>query len=118
MKAIDVISIPVSDQQKAKQFYLSLGFQIVVEAPFQNGQHWIQLGFPGGSVYITLVTWFDNMPAGCISGLVIKTDNLDKDREDFLSKGLQTEEIQDTPWGKFMVVVDPDGNRISLREDK
>jgi catechol 2,3-dioxygenase-like lactoylglutathione lyase family enzyme len=118
MKAIEIISIPVTDQQRAKQFYLNLGFEIVVEAPYQNDQKWIQMGFPGGGISITLVTWFENMPAGCIDGLVIKTDNVGKDREDLLGKGVQAEEIEDTPWGKFMAVVDPDGNRISLHQAK
>ncbi|MDB5019240.1 MAG: glyoxalase [Pedobacter sp.] len=118
MKAIEIISIPVTDQQRAKQFYLNLGFEIVVEAPYQHGQKWIQMGFPGGGVFITLVTWFDNMPPGCINGFVIKTGDVAKDREELLAKGVQPEEIDDTPWGKFMAVVDPDGNRISLHQDK
>lgn len=118
MKAIEIISIPVTDQQRSKQFYQNLGFDIVVEAPYQNGQKWIQMGFPGAAITITLVTWFENMPAGCIDGLVIKTDDLVKDRADLLEKGVQADEIQDTPWGKFMAVVDPDGNRISLHQDK
>jgi catechol 2,3-dioxygenase-like lactoylglutathione lyase family enzyme len=116
MKSIEIISIPVTDQQRAKQFYLNLGFEIIVEAPYQGGQKWIQMGFPGGGVFITLVTWFENMPAGCINGLVVKTDDLKKDKEELSAKGVETEEIQDTPWGKFMTVVDPDGNRISLHE--
>lgn len=118
MKAIEIISIPVTDQQRAKQFYLNLGFEIIVEAPYQNGQKWIQMGFPNSPLSITLVTWFDNMPAGCIDGLVIKTDDLAKDREELLAKGVEPAAIDDTPWGKFMAVVDPDGNRISLHQGK
>jgi catechol 2,3-dioxygenase-like lactoylglutathione lyase family enzyme len=118
MKAIEIISIPVTDQQRAKQFYLNLGFEIIVEAPYEHGQKWIQMGFPGGGVSITLVTWFDNMPAGCINGLVIKTGDLEQDRTDLLSKGVEAGEVDDTPWGKFMAVTDPDGNRISLHQGK
>jgi catechol 2,3-dioxygenase-like lactoylglutathione lyase family enzyme len=118
MKAIEIISIPVTDQQRAKQFYQHLGFEVAVEAPYQNGAKWIQMGFPGGGIFITLVTWFDNMPPGCINGLVIKTGDLEQDREGLLGNGIQPEEIQDTPWGKFMTVVDPDGNKLSLHEAK
>ncbi|WEK21736.1 MAG: glyoxalase superfamily protein [Candidatus Pedobacter colombiensis] len=118
MKAIEIISIPVTDQIRAKEFYLKLGFKVIVEAPFQGDQKWIQLGLPDGGVSITLVTWFDNMPAGCINGLVIKTDDLAKDKEELISKGLEVGEIDQTPWGQFMPVVDPDGNRISLHQGK
>jgi len=118
MKTIEIISVPVTDQQRAKDFYLKLGFSVIVEAPFQGDQKWIQLGLPGGGVSITLVTWFDNMPAGCINGLVIKTDDLSKDKEDLINKGLIVGEIDQTPWGQFMAVIDPDGNRISLHQGK
>jgi catechol 2,3-dioxygenase-like lactoylglutathione lyase family enzyme len=118
MKSIEIISIPVTDQQRAKQFYQHLGFEVAVEAPYKDGAKWIQMKFPGGGVSITLVTWFDNMPAGCIDGLVIKTGHLDKDRQELLDQGVEPAEIDDTPWGRFMAVVDPDGNRISLHEAK
>jgi hypothetical protein len=37
---------------------------------------------------ITLVTWFDNMPAGCINGPGIKTDGLTRDMADLAAKGI------------------------------
>jgi len=117
MKTIEIISIPVTDQARAKAFYLQLGFELITEAPFAGGQQWIQLGFPGSSVSITLVTWFDNMPAGCINGLVIKTDNLTKEIEALTAKGISVGKIDETPWGKFAAVIDPDGNRLSLHGD-
>jgi predicted enzyme related to lactoylglutathione lyase len=117
MKAISIISIPVTDQQKAKQFYLDLGFNLLVEAPFDKGQMWIQLALPGQeAVSITLVTWFDNMPAGSVNGFVIKIDNMDKEIEELTAKGIEVGKIDQTPWGKFAAVTDPDGNRLSLHE--
>jgi catechol 2,3-dioxygenase-like lactoylglutathione lyase family enzyme len=47
MKSIEVITIPVADQQKAKEYYLKLGFQLIVEAPMGNGETWLQVGLPG-----------------------------------------------------------------------
>lgn len=42
MKAIEILSIPVTDQQAAKTFYLKLGFEIIVEATSKNkpGSRW------------------------------------------------------------------------------
>ena len=77
MKSIEIISIPVSDQARAKHFYISLGFEVIVEAPFEGDKKWVQLGFPGSDVSITLVTWFENMKPGCINGFVIKTDDIE-----------------------------------------
>jgi predicted enzyme related to lactoylglutathione lyase len=120
MKSIEIISIPVTDQARAKEFYLNLGFEVLVETSFQgysktgNEQRWIQMCFPGSPVSITLTTWFDNMPAGCIDGLVIKTDDLDKEIAALAAKGITAGKIDETPWGKFASVIDPDGNRLSL----
>ena len=116
MKAIEIISIPVTDQARAKAFYLQLGFELLAEAPFEGGNQWIQLGFPGSSVSITLVTWFDNMPAGCINGLVIKTDDIAQDIEELAAKGISVGKVDQTPWGRFAAVIDPDGNRLSLHQ--
>ncbi|HEY9196271.1 MAG TPA: VOC family protein [Mucilaginibacter sp.] len=115
MKAIEIISIPVTDQQVAKQFYLKLGFEIIVEAPFGPGDsQWIQMGYPGSNVSITLVNWFPELKAGSIRGLVIKTDDLDADIKDLTEKGVDLGKVDQTPWGKFMAVTDPDGNVLSL----
>ncbi len=113
MKAIEIISIPVTDQQAAKAFYLKIGFEILVEANFEK-QTWIQMAFPGSPVSITLVNWFPEMPAGSVRGLVIKTDDLDKDIADLKAKGLEVGNVDTTPWGRFATVKDLDGNALSL----
>ncbi|QEM05195.1 glyoxalase [Mucilaginibacter rubeus] len=113
MKAIEIISIPVTDQQAAKAFYLKIGFEILVEANFEK-QTWIQMAFPGSPASITLVNWFAEMPAGSVRGLVIKTDDLDKDIADLKAKGLEVGNVDTTPWGRFATVKDPDGNALSL----
>jgi len=116
MKSISIISIPVTDQQAAKEFYLKLGFKLLVEAPFDTHK-WIQLAFPGQeAVSIALVTWFPNMPAGSVNGFVINTDDLDKEIEELAGKGITIGKIDQTPWGKFAAVTDPDGNRLSLHQ--
>ncbi len=42
MKSVEIIMIPVKDRQKAKEFYLKLGFQVVIEATDPHGKAWIQ----------------------------------------------------------------------------
>jgi predicted enzyme related to lactoylglutathione lyase len=117
MKNISIISIPVTDQQRAKEFYVKLGFTIQTEAPFgPNNQQWIQLSLPDGNTSITLVNWFDEMPAGSMRGFVIDTDNLEQEIETLQSRGIEVGKIDTTPWGKFVSVRDPDGNGISIHE--
>jgi predicted enzyme related to lactoylglutathione lyase len=116
MKTISIISIPVTDQEKAKAFYIQLGFEVLVDAKFNNGQHWIQLSFPGAETTITLVNWFESMPAGYIRGMVITVDNIEQEVKILTEKGIQVEPIEKTPWGRFASVKDPDGNVLSLHQ--
>jgi predicted enzyme related to lactoylglutathione lyase len=114
MKSIEIISIPVTNQQAAKEFYLKIGFNIIVEAPFQGGSNWIQMGLPDGQTSITLVNWFPEMPAGSVRGLVINCEDLDKEIEELTAKGVSVGPADKTPWGRFASVKDPDGNTLSL----
>ena len=116
MKSIDVISVPVTDQKKAKQFYASLGFEVMAETEMGEGQTWIQMGLPGSFTSITLVTWFKKMPAGSMQGLVIRTDNIEQDVKALRDKGLEVGEIEETLWGNFASLKDPDGNGLSLHQ--
>lgn len=116
MKTIEIISIPVTDQQRGKEFYQKLGFELRNEVPFGKDQLWLQLGFSGQDASITLVNWFPQMPPGCITGFVIQTENIEAEIKDLNSKGIKVGAIDNTPWGKFASVKDPDGNTMSLHE--
>src|ERR1700749_4970652 len=105
MKAISIISVPVTDQNAAKQFYLNLGFKLLVEGPFGPGQNWVQLAFPGQeAISITLVTWFPELKPGSIRGFVIDVDNLADETKELNNKGIEVGAVDETPWGKFAAV--------------
>jgi predicted enzyme related to lactoylglutathione lyase len=116
MKSIEVISVPVSDQQKSKDFYLKLGFEVIIESQMGPDQTWLQMGFPGAPVSITLVNWFRKMPPGSMQGLVLKTEDIAAEVEALEAKGVKVAPIDQTPWGKFAEITDPDGNTMTLHE--
>lgn len=107
MKAIEIIMIPVSDQQKAKEFYLKLGFQVIAEAPSHHGQTWLQVGFPNQQTSISLASF---------QGIILETDNIEKEVEELKSKGIIAEKIDSTPWGRFAWMKDLDGNSLCLHQ--
>jgi uncharacterized protein YndB with AHSA1/START domain/uncharacterized glyoxalase superfamily protein PhnB len=113
LESIGLISVPVSDQQVAKAFYLDqLGFTLVTEMPMgdnPNGQ-WIQLAPPGGGATITLVTWFDDLPPGACK-LSIDSSDVDRAYTELLGRGVKIEnEPKDEFWGRYFSFDDPDGN--------
>lgn len=107
MKSVEIIMVPVSDQQKAKAFYLQLGFHVVAEAPMGNGETWLQLGLPNGDATISLAKY---------SGIIIETDDIAGETKKLAATGMKVGKIDDTPWGKFMWLKDEDGNGICLHQ--
>ena len=114
---VQVVSLPVSDQDRARDFYVDvLGMDLLRDAQMQPGMRWVQVAPRGGEATITLVTWFDSMAAGSYRGLVLETDDLDADVERLRSHGLGIPEgIQQQPWGRFVTFTDPDGNGLVLQ---
>ncbi len=118
IKYISVISIPVSDQGRAKAFYAeTLGFQVLNDSEFGTGQRWVQLAPEGAQTSITLTTWFDDYPPGSVRGNVLEVDDLDAAKTELGGRGVTfSGDDMDTPWGKFAPFADPDGNRWDLHE--
>jgi len=107
MKSIEIIVLPVTDQQKAKDFYLKLGFQVLVEAPADQGQTWIQLGLPNQPASIALMKFH---------GVIIETADIEKEIEDLKTKGIAVGTIDNQPWGRFAWLKDLDGNGLCLHQ--
>lgn len=116
MRSVELISVPVTDQQRSKEFYLKMGLQLVIEQPFGKDQLWIQLKFPEGQTSITLVNWFEKMPAGSLQAVTILTDSIEDDRARLTANGIVVGKTDETPWGKFASVADPDGNLWVLHQ--
>jgi predicted enzyme related to lactoylglutathione lyase len=107
MKSIEIIMIPVTDQQKAKEFYMKLGFQILIEAPAEHGETWIQMGLPGQAASIALASFH---------GIILETDDLEKEIRELKTKSIEVGKIDHTPWGTFAWLKDPFGNGLCLHQ--
>lgn len=114
---IKVVSVPVSDQDKAKSFYVdTLSFTVLKDTPMGPDQRWVMLAPPGGGVAITLVTWFPTMPPGSMKGLVFEVADIDATYAELAGKGLQISAVESLPYGQFSTVDDLDGNGLVLQE--
>jgi catechol 2,3-dioxygenase-like lactoylglutathione lyase family enzyme len=118
---LEVISVPVSDQDRAKSFYTEkLGFSVDMDSSFGGGSmRWVALRPPGGGTAITLVTWFDTMPAGSLKGSVLGCDDLEMTLAELAARGVTfvEDDIQEAPWGRWKTFDDPDGNSWVLQQD-
>jgi catechol 2,3-dioxygenase-like lactoylglutathione lyase family enzyme len=114
---VQLLSVPVSDQDRARDFYVdTLGFELLREVPLGPDQRWVQVAPKGADTSLTLVTWFESMPAGSLSGLVLQTVDIDGDCERLRAAGVELTGPQDAFWGRHAVLKDPDGNGLVLAE--
>jgi catechol 2,3-dioxygenase-like lactoylglutathione lyase family enzyme len=114
---VQLLSVPVSDQDRARDFYVeTLGFVLVSDTQLGPDMRWVMVSPPNGQTALTLVTWFPTMPAGSLKGLVLQTDDLSGDLASLTEKGVDIPGgIERAPWGDFVQFNDPDGNGIVLQ---
>jgi predicted enzyme related to lactoylglutathione lyase len=116
LKQLQVVSVPVSDQDRAKAFYVdTLGLSLVSDTSMGE-MRWIQVRPGHGETSITLVDWFPSMPAGSTKGTVIESDDLDADIAALSARGVHFDGgVQEAPWGRYVTFDDPDGNGLILQ---
>jgi catechol 2,3-dioxygenase-like lactoylglutathione lyase family enzyme len=117
LRKVQLFSVPVADQDRAKAFYVNtLGFELVADTTMGPDERWVQVAPRGAETAMTFVTWFETMPPGSLKGIVLETDDLDADVAALRGRGVAIEGgIQEAPWGRFVTFDDPDGNGIVLQ---
>lgn len=113
--SIGTVSVPVSDQAAASEFYHEmLGYKVSKDAAWGGGSRWLELAPEAGGVGITLVTWFEAMPPGSLQGLVLYTDDLLGLHSHLTEKGADVSPLQEQFYGQFFTLRDPDGNGLVI----
>jgi predicted enzyme related to lactoylglutathione lyase len=117
-------SVFVNDQDKALDFYTNvLGFEKKVDAPTPDGPRFLTVGVKGQD--FQLVLW-PGKPgqAQPVQGRIpatytIETRDCRKAFEALKSRGVKFEtDVLEYPWGYVAVFVDPDSNRLQIRQGR
>src|SRR3954463_1299183 len=115
---VQLLSVPVSDQDRARDFYVDvLGLELVQDTRMGQDRRWVMVRPAGAETAITLVTWFPSMPAGSMRGLVIEAADLEDTLQTLRRRGADVPgDIETSPWGRYVQLTDPDGNGLILQE--
>jgi len=114
---VGTIGVPVIDQDRSLAFYAEkLGFETRLDAPFGEGQRWIEVAPPGSVTTIALAQAREGFPSGVDTGLRLSTNDAAADHAALRERGVDVDpEIIPNPVPMF-TFRDPDGNRLYIVE--
>jgi predicted enzyme related to lactoylglutathione lyase len=110
---LEVAVIPVSDVDRAKAFYGSLGWRLDADFPFDNGFRIVQVTPPGSGCSVQFGTKLTSAAPGSAQGLYLVVSDLQAAREELVGRGVEVSEVfhAGTPGAQFQP--DGAGGRVS-----
>jgi len=137
---LEVVVIPVSDVDRAKQFYESLGWRLDADVTKEEHYRVVQFTPPGSPCSVIFGTGLTSAPAGSYEGLHLSVSDIDQARADLTGRGADVSEVfhdatgvfhhagseervdgpapEHASYGSFAAFSDPDGNGWLLQEIK
>ena len=125
---LEVVVVPVSDVDRAKQFYSEqVGFNVDVDQKMGENFRVVQLTPPGSACSVTIGVGLADMPPGSVKGLQLVVADIEAARAELVSRGVEVSPIQhfddgvqkDGPggvWNSFIFFSDPDGNGWAVQQ--
>jgi len=114
---IELITIPVSDVDRAKDFYVNkFGFNADHDHQVTDELRFVQLTPPGSACSIALGTGLTEAEPGSVEGLQMVVKDIEAAKAELESRGQTVDQIHDLDWGRFIYVTDPDGNKWAIQE--
>jgi catechol 2,3-dioxygenase-like lactoylglutathione lyase family enzyme len=128
---LEVVTIPVSDVDRSKEFYAGLGWRL--DADFSNGERRVvQFTPPGSEASIHFGVGRTPSPPGSAQGLFLVVSDIDAAREGLAAKGVEVSGVfhpdgvlgdlaagpapDHASYGSLVSFRDPDGNGWVLQE--
>jgi catechol 2,3-dioxygenase-like lactoylglutathione lyase family enzyme len=137
---LEAVVIPVSDVDRAKQFYLKLGWRLDADFPFDNGFRVVQLTPPGSPASVQFGTKLTSAAPGSAQNNYLVVSDIEAARDELVGLGLDVSgpfhaenpgaqfdagittgavagpAPDRASYGSYAAFSDPDGNRWLLQE--
>ncbi|MDQ4149796.1 MAG: glyoxalase superfamily protein [Actinomycetota bacterium] len=114
---LELVTIPVSDVDRAKSFYGErVGFNVDHDHRVSDELRFVQLTPPGSACSIALGTGLTDAEPGSVRGLQLVVPDINAARAELVERGVDVSEVQVFPWGSFVFFTDPDGNAWAVQQ--
>ncbi len=124
---LEVVTVPVSDVDRAKRFYQSLGWRLDIDLDGGDVRI-VQMTPPHSQCSIHFGKGITTMEPGSLDRLMLAVKDIDAAREDLVSRGVDVSEVEEQPkppgfpdfpgrsYFAYASFSDPDGNGWLLQE--
>jgi catechol 2,3-dioxygenase-like lactoylglutathione lyase family enzyme len=126
---LEVVTLPVSDVDRAKRFYQSLGWRLDADIVRGDAFRAVQLTPLHSSCSIAFGTGLTTDEPGSVQRLILAVTDIDAARADLISRGAEVSEVFHLDGGRvpgpdpegrsyqtYAAFTDPDGNGWLLQE--
>ena len=128
---LEVVTVPVSDVDRAKAFYEKLGWRLDIDFEPAEGVRIVQFTPPGSGCSISFGKNVTPAEPGSFQGSELAVFDVDATREDLIGRGVEVSDLYHLDGGPkpgpdpegrsyqtFASFKDPDGNTWQLQEIK
>ena len=98
---LEVVVVPVSDVDRAKGFYASLGWRLDADFPGDGGFRVVQLTPPGSACSIIFGSGVTSAEPGSAEGLQLVVTDIEAARAELVDRGLEVSEVFHDTGGVF-----------------
>jgi catechol 2,3-dioxygenase-like lactoylglutathione lyase family enzyme len=127
---LEVVTLPVSDVDRAKRFYQSLGWRLDADFDFGDDIRAVQLTPPHSPCSVAFGTGITTAEPGSAQRMELAVSDIDAAREDLISRGVDVSDVfhregprlvpgpdpQRRSYLSYVAFSDPDGNGWLLQE--
>jgi catechol 2,3-dioxygenase-like lactoylglutathione lyase family enzyme len=137
---LEVVVIPVSDVDRAKEFYSKLGWRLDADFPFDNGFRVVQFTPPGSGASVQFGSKITSAAPGSAQGNYLIVSDIEAARDELAARGVDVSEVfypgapgaqfqpedmngrvagtapDHASYSSFATFSDPDGNGWLLQE--
>jgi catechol 2,3-dioxygenase-like lactoylglutathione lyase family enzyme len=104
---LEVVTLPVSDVERAKSFYQSIGWRLDIDLVVNEDIRTVQFTPPHSPCSIQFGKGGTAAEPGSAAGMILVVKDIDAAREDLVSRGVDVSEVRESRPPGF----DPDGGR-------
>ena len=113
---LELVALPVTDVDRAKEFYVKVGFVLDHDHAVSEDIRFVQMTPPGSACSVAFGKGLTEMAPGSLDNLQAVVADADAAHAELAGRGVEVSDVDDQPWGRFVFFQDPDGNRWALQQ--